>query len=168
MTVAAVLFLMAVHTGQAEQVNMLLVMKSDHRALFIRRHPDLLFRGGDHRVSGADNIGRVIAGSRHRLAGSGQVAQNALGVVAPFTVTGETLTVICAFQTWLTQVLRVLLTSVTLRAGRNMSRWAVMVTGFTAASHLGHVGMKFMVKFHRLVKVGDFIDNLLAAICAAL
>ena len=34
-----------------------------------------------------------------------------------------------------------------------------MVTGLATASHLGHVGMQLMVESHRLVKVGDLIDN---------
>jgi hypothetical protein len=33
-----------------------------------------------------------------------------------------------------------------------------MVTGFATLAHLGHVGVKFMVKVDRLVKVGNFID----------
>jgi hypothetical protein len=159
MTVAAVFFLVTVDAAQTEQVDMLLVVKSDHRPLFVWRHPDLLVRDRDHRVRDTDDIGRVHTRSGQRLAGGGQVTYNALGIVTPLTVTGKALTMVSAFQTGLTKVFRVLLAAVAFSAGGNPPGRTVMVTGFAALTHLSHISVKLMVKVNRLIEVGYFIND---------
>lgn len=129
MAIAAILFLVAVHALQAIEIDMVLVVKSNGRAGFIRCSPDLCFRNGDFGVRDADYVGRVIIWRGQRTALRGQVANDTLGVMTPFPVTRHALTMVGAFQSRFPERLRFRrLIAMTLAAGRELAGRAVVMT----------------------------------------
>lgn len=147
---------MAIDTTQPEQLNMLLVMKSYDRTLFVWRGVDLCFGSFDLRVREPHDI-RSVRSRRQFLSLGGKVADNALSVMAPFAVTAKALTMICSLQSRLAEIGFIAVRLVALFARRDLPRRTEVVAGAAVVSHLRHAGMQLMVKIHRLIKIGDLI-----------
>ena len=157
MAITAIFLLVTIDAPQSEKDNMLLMPESNYRPALQRRMIGSLFRHGDIRVGNPDDIGGINRLIRHQLTIGWEMTEDALGIMAPFAMTGKAMTVIGAFQAGLAKVVRIGFSAVAIFAWLYFIFWAIMVTGGALSSHLSHSGMQFMIEMHRLVEVGKFI-----------
>ena len=85
---------MAIYTAKTKKIRMLFVLKGDDRKLSIQSLVDLGYGYGDVGMRASDNIGWIRCLSRQYFTLNGNVADDTLGVVTPFTVAGKALPVI--------------------------------------------------------------------------
>ena len=87
------------------------------------------------------------------------MANDAFGIMAPFTMAAEALPVIGAFQAGLSQIIRIGFAAMTFPARRNMSRRAVMVTGLASFIHIRHLRVNFMIEMDRAILIDELIEQ---------
>jgi len=87
MAVTAALLFVAINTPKAKQFDMIFMVKCNNRALFVRRIIDFYPWNGDSRMWTADDIGLIRFGFAKVRSFNRQVADSALRVMAPFSVT---------------------------------------------------------------------------------
>ena len=115
-TGAAIFLVMAIDTLQREHVGMLLMEKGHNRQLFIICEIDFFGRFGHPRVRQADNIGRVRLRFFDIPALQRHMADFTVGVMAPFAMTGNALTMVGTLQSGLTQIAGIGIVAVTIAA----------------------------------------------------
>lgn len=76
------------------------------------------------------------------------MADRALGFMTPLPVAVQTLTVIGSLQPRLGKIFAAGV-AVTFPTRKDFVRWVKMVTQCAAATHLGHLGVKFVREYHR-------------------
>lgn len=157
--IAAIFFLMAIHTAQAEQVDVLLVVECNHRAGSVRSNIIFLRWYSHHRMRDTHDIGGILAGGLDRFGVVGIMADDTLGVVAPFAMTAEALTVIRPFETRLAKIVGIGLAAMTFAAWRNLAGRAEVMAGFTSLVHVRHLGMNFMIEMHRAILIDQLIEQ---------
>jgi hypothetical protein len=135
------------------------MIKGNYGPRLIRGIVHLFLRHGNNRVRYAHDIGGISAGGMQKISIGGAVANYAFGIMAPFAVATETLTMIRALKTWLSKVGWIGLTAVTFAARGNMPWRAVMMTGLASLIHTGHLRMKLMIEMYRAVLVHEFIEE---------
>lgn len=123
------------------------MMQGHYRARFIRRPIDPLIRHDYHRVRNTDNISRVRL-SRQRLAHGRKVTEVALGIMTPFAMTREALSVKRAFEPRLAQTGGLV---VTFSTGRELSLRTIVVAGGASLAQPNHIGVVFVIEINRLV-----------------
>ena len=114
--VIAVFLLMAIHTSQAEKINMLLVVECHHRSGLVWRIVNLFIGNCNDGVRNPHDIGGVFARRMQEIFIGRTVANDTLGIVAPFAMAAEALTVIGALESRLPEIGRVGLAAMALAA----------------------------------------------------
>ena len=161
MASATVLLLMAVDTGKTETFDVFLVMESDNRPIIghILDSVNPFFRRGDVGMKTSNDVGHIL-GRLHGNSGiDSSVTDGAIGLVTPFAMAAETLTVVGALQTGLSQVLGLRGNPMALLAFENGSRRVVVVTNIAPLSHHLHVGVQLVRKNHWNIDFRKFAED---------
>lgn len=101
--IAAGFLLVAVDTAQAKELDMIFMVEGHDRARLVGRRPNPFCRYMNSRVRNTHDIGRVRL-QRDRTARLRQVADDTLGIVTPFTMTRQALTMVGPLQVGLAQI----------------------------------------------------------------
>jgi hypothetical protein len=87
------------------------------------------------------------------------MAHIALGVVTPFAVAVQTLAMVCAFKSRLSQIVRISFAAVTLFTWWYLTGRRKVMASLAIGTHFCHTGMPFMIEMHRAVQIGNFIEE---------
>ena len=87
------------------------------------------------------------------------MADYALRVVTPLSVTGQALSMIGTFETGLPQVVGIRLAAVAFSAGRDVAGRAIVVTDAAAIVHFGHTRVPLVIEVDGLIGLNEFIDQ---------
>ena len=151
--VAAVFLFMTIDAAESKEVDVFFMLERYDWCTRIRSLVNLLDRFGDHRVRFADNVGRIFARVAHSAVDIGYMTQNTFRVVAPFTVARQTLAMICAFEVRFLEIGRFRTWAMAIRARRNNTFGAVVVTSRAVGTHLRHGGVHFVVEVYGLIQI---------------
>jgi hypothetical protein len=107
-----------------------------------------------------DYIRPILSIFRYGLPFTRNMADNAFGGMAPFTVASHTLAVKCPFQPRFSEILRLGSDlAVAFPTGWDFPGRAVVMTLSASFSHSHHFSMKLMVESNRLIKIHELIQD---------
>lgn len=156
--IGAIFLAMAVDAAKAEKVNVLLMVKCYSGAGLVGRVVNFPVRYVDYGMGLAHDIGRIVIGVLYLFAIYRIMADETLRVVAPLTVTAQTLPVISPLKAWLTEVGGISLL-MAFAAWRDMPPRAVMMACFTTFAHVRHVGVNLVIEMHSAIFIHQFVKE---------